>query len=123
MARTQRVLAARQPGHDAVSAGGEHQKVSTNRACRLYQAAARNALHHAQFHLARVRAHRRQRGLLKQRFGVGRDHPSRDHPGPGHGGPPRAPALSRSAARAATAMMVSAGLALPWVGSTLPSVM
>ena len=29
----------------------------------------------------------------------------------------------RSAARAATAMMVRAGFALPWVGSTLPSVM
>src|SRR6202040_2952810 len=38
-------------------------------------------------------------------------------------GPPRAPACSRPAARAATAMMVRAGLALPWVGSTLPSVM
>ena len=40
-----------------------------------------------------------------------------------HEGPPRAPACSRPAARAATAMMVRAGLALPWVGSTLPSVM
>ena len=37
--------------------------------------------------------------------------------------PERAPAASWSAARAATAMMVSAGLAAPWVGSTLPSVM
>ena len=33
------------------------------------------------------------------------------------------PAASWSAARAATAMMVRAGLAAPWVGSTLPSVM
>ena len=37
--------------------------------------------------------------------------------------PERAPAASWSAARAATAMMVRAGLAAPWVGSTLPSVM
>ena len=35
----------------------------------------------------------------------------------------RAPAIRRSAARAAIAMIVSAGLALPWVGRTLPSVM
>lgn len=37
--------------------------------------------------------------------------------------PDRAPAASWPAARAATAMMVRAGLAAPWVGSTLPSVM
>src|SRR6185369_15588644 len=37
--------------------------------------------------------------------------------------PERAPPASWPAARAATAMMVSAGLAAPWVGSTLPSVM
>lgn len=37
--------------------------------------------------------------------------------------PRREVEMRRSATRAATAMMVSAGLALPWVGSTLPSVM
>jgi hypothetical protein len=37
--------------------------------------------------------------------------------------PERAPAARWPAARAARAMMVSAGLAAPWVGSTLPSVM
>src|SRR6266699_2068911 len=43
--------------------------------------------------------------------------------GDGGSQPAREPEISWSAARAATAMMVRAGLALPWVGSTLPSVM
>ncbi len=36
---------------------------------------------------------------------------------------PRFAEVSRSAQRATTAMMVNAGLADPWVGNTLPSVM